>query len=106
MSPFIEEHREDLIRLCREFGVAKLEIFGPATTSELDLERSEIDLLVTYPPGYDFGPWIARYQDFDERLKKLLGHPVRLYMAQKFRNPYLAREVEETRQVLYSAEHP
>lgn len=73
MNPIVARHREAIHDLCREFGVAKLELFGSAATDAFDPERSDIDFIVHYPLDYDFGPWIARFQDLEESLTDLLG---------------------------------
>jgi predicted nucleotidyltransferase len=99
----IHEHMSDLIALCEEFGVARLEVFGSATTSSYDHLRSDIDFLVTFPPGYDYGPWLSRYVEFKERLSDLFGRPVDLVESRDFENPYFARAVEESRRLVYAA---
>jgi len=103
MIPLIEEHKEELLALCREFGVAKLEIYGSATTPEFDPDRSGLDFLVTYPPDYDFGPWLSRHIEFPDRLAGRRGRRVDLVMAKEFRNPYFARSVEQTRRLIYAS---
>ena len=46
----IEDHREGLDRLCRAFGVRRLELFGSAASEEdrFDPDRSDIDFLVEF----------------------------------------------------------
>src|SRR5215211_4433890 len=59
-NPVIAEHLEAIRALCREFGVARLEVFGSVCTPDFDSERSDIDFIVEYPPDYDFGPWLTQ----------------------------------------------
>lgn len=99
----IAEQMHELLALCEEFGVERLEVFGSVTTDDFDPARSDIDFLVTYPPDYEFGPWLNRYVTLKERLAELFGRPVDLVMARNFRNPYFARTVDRTRQLLYAA---
>lgn len=103
MIRLVEESREELAKLCRKYGVAKLEVFGSVTTAEFDPARSDIDFLVEFLPGQDLGPWLAHYQDLREELEQLLGRKVDLVMAGAARNPYFIREVERTRRVVYAA---
>jgi uncharacterized protein len=103
MNPLIEQHREEIRALCREFGIARLELFGSASTGAFDPDRSDVDFIVDYPPDYDFGPWLARYFELKERLEALLGRPVDLIMAGAPRNPYVIESINETRQLLYAA---
>lgn len=102
---FIERHLEAIRALCREFGVARLEVFGSAATGAFDPDRSDVDFIVDYPAGYEFGPWHSRYFELKERLERLLGRPVDLVMAgapamskQRFRG-----EAGKTRTVVYDA---
>ena len=103
MIPQVEEKLEAIRALCREFGVARLDLFGSAVTGEFDPETSDIDFLVEYPPDYDFGPWLARFFELQERLEALLGRDVDLVMAGAPRNPWVIRSIDESRRLLYAA---
>ena len=80
-----------------------MEVFGSVVTDAFDSETSDIDFLVTYPPDYEFGPWMSRLQDLEERLSEIFDRNVDLVIAKEFRNPYFARSVNETRRVIYEA---
>ncbi len=103
VNPLIEQHRKMILDLCREYGIVRLELFGSAATDAFDLNHSDIDFIVEYPPGYDFGPWLSRYFEFQERLETLLGRPVDLIMVGAMRKPRFIQSANETRQVLYAA---
>jgi predicted nucleotidyltransferase len=99
----IERNIEAIRAIAQEYDVARLEVFGSATSDEFDPSRSDIDFLIEYLPNTDLGPWIKRYFELQERLEALLGHPVDLVMAGALRNKYFIRSVNETRQLLYAA---
>ena len=99
----IEHHREAIAELGRRYGVARLEVFGSVCTPEFDPERSDVDFLVTYPPDYDFGPWLARLQDLEAALADLLGRKVDLVTASALRSKWFRREADKTRRVIYDA---
>lgn len=103
MIPLIDQHREAIERLCQEYGVVRLEVFGSAATGAFDPGHSDIDFIVTYPPDYEYGPWLARFFEFRDRRSALLGRPVDLIMASALRKPRFIEAVNETRQVLYAA---
>ena len=103
MNPVIEHHLEAIRALCREYGVVRLELFGSAATDEFDPDRSDVDFIIEYPPDYEFGPWLTRYFDLQERLEALLGRSVDLVMVGAMRNPYFIRSANESRQLLYAA---
>jgi uncharacterized protein len=103
MHPIIDIHREAIQALCREFGVARLEVFGSVVTDAFDPERSDIDFIVTYPEDYEFGPWLKRYVELGERLEALLGRDVDLVMPSALGNRWFRREADKTRTVLFDA---
>lgn len=103
VNPLVEQHREAILALCQTYGVRRLELFGSAATGAFDPERSDIDLLVEYPPGYDFGPWLSRFQEFEESLADLLGRNVDLVMTSALENPWFNREAAKSRTVICDA---
>lgn len=103
MIPSIETNLPVIVELCREYGVARLELFGSAATKAFDPEKSDVDFLVSYPDDYDFGPWLARFQDFEKALSAALGLDVDLVMTSALRNPWFRREAAKTRTVIYDA---
>ena len=104
IAPVVLERLEEIRALCREFGVARLELFGSAATGEFDPDRSDVDFIVTYPPDYDYGPWAARLQDLQSALEALLGRDVDLITGRaEIRNPYLRESIDESRRELYVA---
>lgn len=103
MTPLVAQHLEAIRALCREYGVARLEIFGSATTDAFDPATSDVDFIVDYPPDYEFGLWLTRYFELKERLEALLDRPVDLVMVGAMRNPYFIRSANESRRLLYAA---
>ena len=103
MNTIITQHREEILALCRTYGVRRLELFGSAATSAFDPERSDIDFLVEYPPDYDFGPWLSRFQEFERSLTDVLGRNVDLVMTSALRNRWFDREAAKTRTMIYDA---
>ena len=102
MLRMIEVHRIDIAKLCQRFLVHRLDVFGSAARgSDFDPARSDIDLLVTYVPGYH--PDIAAYQDLRDALTELLGRPVDLVMEGAVENPFVRAGIERSREPLYAA---
>ena len=103
VNPLIEHNLEAIQALCREFGVARLDLFGSAASNEFDPDHSDIDFLIEYLPDTDLGPWLVCFFALREQLEDLLGRPVDLVMAGGMRNPYFIRSVNENRRLLYAA---
>ncbi len=103
MSRVITDNLEAIQALCREYGVSRLEVFGSAVTERFDPARSDVDFIVEFPPGYEFGPWHDRYFELKERLAALLGRSVDLVMVEGMRKPRFVESANQTRRVLYAA---
>lgn len=81
----------------------RLEAFGSIATPAFDPTQSDLDFLVTFPQGYDYGPWLGRVQDLEAALATLLGRDVDLVMSHALRKPQFAAEAAKTRTVIYDA---
>jgi uncharacterized protein len=102
MPGLIEAHRSDIAELCRRYHVHRLDVFGSAARgSDFDPGRSDIDLLVTYVPGYH--PGIAAYQDLRDAFTELLGRSVDLVIEGAVENPFIRAGIERSRELLYAA---
>ncbi|MCO5218894.1 MAG: nucleotidyltransferase domain-containing protein [Thermomicrobiales bacterium] len=101
MHPLVAEHLEIQL-LSEKYGVEKLEIFGSAMTDEFDPERSDVDFIVHYPVGYDFGYFLSRFQDFEDELAAALGRPAQLVMTSALRNTRFCRDADKTRMTVYA----
>jgi len=103
MIQMVERRLEDLRAACRRHGVARLELFGSAASSSaFEPDRSDVDFIVSFPRDVDLGPWLARYFDLRDDLRRVLGTPVDLVMEGAIRDPLFAREAARTRQLIYA----
>ena len=103
MVPLVESKRDALAALCRQYGVARLELFGSAATGARDEDARDLDFLVEFQPGRSLGPWLAHYFDFQAELERLFGRSVDLVMTGALTDPSFIREVNGSRKVLYAA---
>jgi len=99
----IANHQAELERLCREYGVERLELFGSAVSRDFDPEHSDLDFLIEYRDDFDLGPWMRDFFRFQDELKALFGRDVDLVFIDGVRNPYFRENIESTRTLLYAA---
>ncbi len=50
MHPVIEAHREAILDIARRYGLTNVRVFGSMVRGDAG-ENSDVDLLVTLPPG-------------------------------------------------------
>ncbi len=102
MIPEIEQHRNEIIALCEEYGLVRLELFGSAATSDFDPAMSDVDFLIEYPDDFDYGSWGSRVTEIQERLHLILGRDVDLVSLRWAVNPYFRKSIEESRTPIYA----
>jgi predicted nucleotidyltransferase len=100
--PAIEEHRAELVDLCRRHHVLRLSLFGSATRDDFDPERSDLDFLVEFEPQPP-GGYADSFFGLLESLESLFGRSVDLVVASAIRNPYFRQSVDQTKSLLYAA---
>ncbi len=103
MIPLIKQHRDELDRLCQQYRVKRLEVFGSAREQKrFDVERSDLDFLVEFLP-LQAGEHANAYFGLLEALEHLFRRRVDLVMTQAVKNPYFLEKVNQTRVSLYAA---
>lgn len=101
MIPLISNKREEVIALCKHYGMRKLELFGSATGTSFDEETSDLDFIVDVG---DYGRGVGmRFLTFCTALEELMERPVDVITARQIHNPYLRASVNASRVVIYDA---
>ena len=101
----IEENRDRISRLCQQFGVKRLEVFGSAATGAFNSARSDIDFVIDFEE-LENQSLFKRYFGLKEELEALFGRPVDLVMSDAMKNPFFIESVNRTRQPLYAGQVP
>jgi len=98
----IEQHRPQLLALCRKYDVRRLDLIGSAARDDFDFSRSDLDFVVEFN---DFTVENAadRYLGLIVDLEDLFGRKVDLVSYRAIRNPYFKQVVDNTRVMLYAA---
>jgi len=102
MLSLTPEQHDALRSLCGRYGVARLDLFGSATTEAFNPEGSDLDFLVEFEPEHEMNA-ADRYFGLLFDLQDLFGREVDLVMDRAISNRYFRAEVERTRKPLYAA---
>ena len=98
----IEARADELKRLCLQYGVQQLDVFGSAATGRHDPDASDLDFLVEFQPSA-LSAYADAYFGLLDALGRLFGRPVDLVVASAIKNPYFRQSVEQTRTSVYEA---
>lgn len=103
MHPVVANNLGQIHALCREYGVARLELFGSAASGAFDESRSDVDFLVTFA---DKANYFDRYMGLVESLERTLGRHVDMVTSRSMRNPYFKAAVDAQRLSVYDRKDP
>ena len=99
----IKEHYEELERLCRQYHVERLEVFGSALTGEgFDPAKSDLDFLVEFLPLQP-GEHASAYFGLLEALQDMFSRSIDLVETKAIKNPYFLESVNRNRKQIYAA---
>ena len=101
MNPLIDKNREAIIRLCRQYGVRSLEVFGSILRDDFDAERSDVDVLVEFESHVAAS--FSNFLDFKEALEGVFGRSVDLLELRAIRNRRLRYYIEKSKAPVYVA---
>jgi len=100
----IGKYKTKLADICNDNqAISKLYIFGSALTSRFDNETSDIDVLVETTdmlPEEKGEKLIAMW----DNLENLFNRKIDLLTENSLQNPFLKKEIEQTRKLIYDGQ--
>ena len=99
----IKEKYTDFVALCKAHKVDKMYAFGSSITHHFDSHTSDIDIVVKVDIAdpADRGDALLSLWD---HLEVLFERKVDLLTEDSIRNPYLKRNIDRTKQLIYDGE--
>ena len=102
MTGVLESNREMIAKVCARHGVVRLDAFGSALCEDFRPDESDLDLLVEFAPMEPYAR-VDAYFGLLEDLRAALGLEIDLVMVGAVKSPYIARDIERTKRLLYAA---
>ena len=96
----ITEKRSQIEELCQRNQVARLELFGSATSNRFSETASDIDFLVEFAIKTPQGA-ADRFFGLKQGLSELLGYTIDLVEIQTIKNPYFLEAIAPQRLQIY-----
>lgn len=99
MIALVRDNLDEIGRLCREYGVEYLDVFGSAVNGSFSDKKSDVDFLVEF---LDYGSAVSnRFLGLAEDLEALLGRPVDLITDRSIKNRFFRRSVDRAREPVF-----
>ena len=100
MIQALKKEPGNILNLCKQYHVSRLELFGSAATSDFDSDESDFDFLVEFHP-LEFGEYADAYFGLLESLEDLFNRSIDLVMISAIDNPYFLESINQNRVLLY-----
>ncbi len=101
MLSLIEDNKLELQKLCKQYDIKTMYVFGSASTGNFS-ETSDIDILISFNE-IPFEKYTDNFFHLHAALQKLFNRKVDLLTERSLSNPYFIQSVERTKQLLYAA---
>ena len=102
MIEILRNRLDAIAEACERYRVIRLDAFGSALRDEFRPGRSDVDLLVELDSMEPYAR-VDAYFGLLEDLRAILGEQVDLVISGAVKNPYIAREIARTKELLYVA---
>jgi len=101
MQGLIQDKLNDLKKLCQDYDVKTLYVFGSACTDKFN-DKSDIDILISFK-DLSIEKYTDNYFELHYKLEELFNRKIDLLTENSLSNPYFIESIEETKQLLYAA---
>jgi predicted nucleotidyltransferase len=95
----LEQHINDINKLCAIHKVKELYAFGSVLTEKFDSD-SDVDFVVDFYP-IDVSLYTDNYYDLKFSLQKILNRQIDLLEEKAIKNPYFRQAIDQQRQLIY-----
>jgi predicted nucleotidyltransferase len=95
----INDNLQHIKALCQKHKVSKLFVFGSVLTPRFN-NQSDVDLLVDFHKE-EVDDYFNNFFDLKYALEKLLGKNVDLVEGQTIKNPYLKKDIDQHKVLIY-----
>ena len=100
MNALLEEKKDELMALCRRHKVARLELFGSATSGAFEPDRSDLDFLVSFEvhtPEEHADAYFGLLADLEDLFERRID----LVETKAIDNPYFLKAIDRSRALIY-----
>lgn len=101
MQGLIKDKLNDLKKLCQDYDIKTMYVFGSVCTDKFN-DKSDIDILISFK-DISIEKYTDNYFELHYKLEELFNRKIDLLTENSLSNPYFIESIEETKQLLYAA---
>lgn len=96
----IDQHIEQIKKICSDHQVEQLFIFGSISTDKFN-EQSDVDILIQFGQLINPQEYFNNYMDFKEKMESVLNREVDIVENQAVRNPIFRKILDRDKILIY-----
>ena len=100
----IEQHSEQIQKVCSEHKVDQMFVFGSVLTKDFN-ENSDVDFLIKFGE-IDLYDYFENLLNLKESLENILHRKIDILEVQAVKNPYLKKSIDNSKLLIYGNETP
>ena len=101
MQKYFKNKLADLKKLCQDYDVKTMYVFGSVCTDKFN-DQSDIDILISFK-DISIEKYTDNYFELHVKLEELFNRKIDLLTENSLSNPYFIESIEETKELLYAA---
>lgn len=101
MQRLIKDKIDDIKKLCHDYDVKTMYVFGSVCTDKFN-DKSDIDILISFK-DISIERYTDNYFELHYKLEELFNRKIDLLTENSLSNPYLKQSIEDTKMLLYAA---
>ncbi|GHT09566.1 nucleotidyltransferase [Bacteroidia bacterium] len=104
MNKIITDKINEIQRLCKEYRIKTLYVFGSACSDRFRSD-SDIDFLISFDQNLGIDEYSENYFALHYKLRALFGREIDIVTENSLSNPYFIKSVEQTKQLIYGTKN-
>jgi predicted nucleotidyltransferase len=102
MHNFIINKKLELIKICKDLNIKRMNIFGSAVTNSFN-DESDIDFLISFNEEISNKEYADNYFKLHYKLRELFNRKIDIITERTLSNPYFIKSINNTKELVYEA---
>lgn len=104
INHLISNNKEVIEKICKDFSVNQMYVFGSITTKEFN-ENSDIDFLISFSKNLSIDDYTENYFALHQKLEDIFKRNIDLLTENSLSNPYFIESINQSKQLIYESKN-
>ena len=100
MQVIIEEHKDELTKLCKTLNIKRMNVFGSVVSGKFNKE-SDIDFLIQFSEKLSGEQYSDNYFKLHYKLREIFDRDIDIVTESSLSNPYFIESINKSKELIY-----